>query len=211
MTPYDNWKPIHLPNKCIICGKAFSTDHALSCPTGYLPTIKHNELRDFTANIITEVCHDVCIELSLQPISGEALLYATSTNEDEARLDIRTQGFWGNRHQRAFFDVRVFNSNAPSYRKLHLYLASVYHRQEREKQRKYEQRVHEVELGSFTPPIFSHSGGMAKSTAVAYKRLTSLLANKRDQPYNVVMAWLRCLSHGSQDTVLQDIIQPATS
>ena len=56
----------------------------------------------------------------------------------------------------------------------------------------YEQRVREVELGSFTPLIFSTSGGMEKSTAVAYKRLASLLANKRDQPYSVVMAWLRC-------------------
>ena len=105
-----NWLPTHLPSKCI-CGKAFSTDHALSCPTGGLPTIRHNELRDFTTNVMTEVCHDICIEPSLQPISGEALLYATSTTEDEVRLDIRAQGFWGNRHQRAFFDVRVFNPN----------------------------------------------------------------------------------------------------
>ena len=184
-----NWQPTHLPSKCI-CGKAFSIDHALSCPTGGLPTIRHNELRDFTAKVMTEVCHDVCIEPPLQPISGEALSYATPTKDDEARLDIRAQGFWGNRHQRAFFDVRVFNPNAQSYRKLHL--ASAYHRQEREKQRKYEQRVREVELGSFTPLIFSTSGGMAKSTAVAYKRLASLLANKRDQPYSVVLAWLRC-------------------
>ena len=184
-----NWQPTHLPSKCI-CGKAFSIDHALTCPTGGLPTIRHNELRDFTAKVMTEVCHDVCIEPPLQPISGEALSYATSTKDDEARLDIRAQGFWDNRHQRAFFDVRVFNPNAPSYRKLHL--ASAYHRQEREKQRKYEQRVREVELGSFTPLIFSSSGGMAKSTAVAYKRLASLLANKRDQPYSVVLAWLRC-------------------
>ena len=54
---------------------------------------------------------------------------------------------------------------------------------------KYEQRVREDELGSFTRLIFSTSGGMAKSTAVAYKRLASLLANKRDQPYSVIMAW----------------------
>ena len=120
-----NWQPTHLPSKCIY-GKAFSTDHALSCPTGGLPTIRHNELRDFTANVMTEVCHDVCIEPSLQPISGEALLYATSTNEDEACLVIRAQGFWGNLHQRAFFDMRVFNPNGLSYRKLDL--ASAYHR-----------------------------------------------------------------------------------
>ena len=33
---------------------------------------------------------------------------------------------------------------------------------------------------------------MAKSTSVAYKRLASLLAEKQDQPYNLVLAWQRC-------------------
>ena len=184
-----NWQASQLPSKCV-CGKAFSADHALSCPTGGLPTIRHNELRDFTAKVMTEVCHDVCIEPHLQPLSGEVLTLSTATTEDEACLDIRAQGFWGNRYQRAFFDVRVFNPNAPTYRNLQL--TSAYRRQEREKQRKYEQRVREVELGSFTPLIFSTSGGMAKSTTVAYKRLASLLASKRDQPYSTVIAWLRC-------------------
>ena len=120
-------------------------------------------------------------------LSGEILSRATATTEDEARLDISAQGFWGNRHQRAFFDVRVFNPNAPTYQKLQL--TTAYRRQEREKQLKYEQRIREVELGSFTPLIFSISGGMSKSTTVAYKRLASLLANK---PYSTVVAWQRC-------------------
>ena len=47
---------------------------------------------------MTEVCSDVCIEPSLQPLTGEALTFATATSEDEARLDIRAQGFWGNRY-----------------------------------------------------------------------------------------------------------------
>ena len=33
---------------------------------------------------------------------------------------------------------------------------------------------------------------MAKSASVAYKRLASLLARKRDQPYSLVIAWLHC-------------------
>ncbi len=62
-----NYQPTHLPSKCV-CGKFFSVDHALSCPTGGQPTIRHNELRDFTAKATTEVCHDVCVEPSLQPL-----------------------------------------------------------------------------------------------------------------------------------------------
>ena len=139
---------------------------------------------------MTEVCHNVCTEPHLQPLSGESLAYSTANTDDEARLDISAQGFWGNRHQRAFFDVRVFNPNARSYRELQL--PSVYRRQEREKQRKYEQRIREVEHGSFTPLVFSTSGGMAKSATAAYKRLASMLSIKRDQPYCTVMSWLRC-------------------
>ena len=184
-----NWQPANLPNDCV-CGHSFSVDHALSCSTGGFPSIRHNELRDFTAKVMTEVCHDVCLEPTLQPLTGETLRYATANTEDGAHLDISAQGFWDNRYQRAFFDVRVFNPNAQTHRKLQL--ASVYRKQEREKQRTYEQRIREVELGTFTPLVFSTSGGMAKSASVAYKRLASLLARKRDQPYSLVIAWLRC-------------------
>ena len=40
--------------------------------------------------------------------------------------------------------------------------------------------------------VFSTSGGMAKCVSVTYKQLTSLLSTKRDQPYSLVIAWLRC-------------------
>ena len=36
--------------------------------------------------------------------------------EDGARLDISAAGFWGGQHQKAYFDVKVFNPNASSYR-----------------------------------------------------------------------------------------------
>jgi len=31
--------------------------------------------------------------------------YATANVEDEARLDVTVQGFWGGHHQKTFFDV----------------------------------------------------------------------------------------------------------
>ena len=48
---------------------------------------------DFTANLITEVCNDVCVEPNLQPITGEVLSHATAISDDGARLDI-TVGWW---------------------------------------------------------------------------------------------------------------------
>ena len=183
-----NWSPLNLPSKCT-CGKPLSVDHALCCPTGGFPSIRHNELRDLTANTMTEVCHNVCIEPTLQPLSDESLRYSSANREDGARLDIRAAGFWGCRYQQAYFDVRVFNPNASSYR--HLTLASAYSRQEQLKRRHYEQRVIQVEHGSFTPLVFSTSGGLGKAAETTYKRLASLIASKREADYGTTRKWLR--------------------
>ena len=82
------WQPSNFPSKCA-CGASFSVDHALCCSKGGFPTHRHNEIRDFTASVLTEVCHDVCTEPPLQELAGEPLPYATSNREDGARLDIR--------------------------------------------------------------------------------------------------------------------------
>ena len=67
-----------------------------------------------------------------------------------------------------------------------------YCKHENTKKRAYEQRVREVEHGSFTPLVLSLTGGMGCAATVCYKRLASLIAQKRDQPYSCTMAWVRC-------------------
>ena len=183
------WTPPHLPAHCV-CGSTFSTEHALSCPCGGLPSIRHNNIRDFTAKLLTEVCPNVEIEPALQPLTGERLTSRTAISGDEACLDVRAQGFWGDRGQCAFFDVRVFNPLAPSNSRSSL--NATYRHHESLKRRSYEQRVREVEHGSFTPLVFSATGGMAPAATIAYKRLASLLADKRQQTYNKTISWLRC-------------------
>ena len=83
----------------------FPIEHALSCPKGGFPSIRHNEIRDLTANLLTEVCNDVCIEPELLPIDGEVFTGASSYSQDGARLDIAANGFWGGRFKRTFFNV----------------------------------------------------------------------------------------------------------
>ena len=49
-----------------------------------------------------------------------------------------------------------------------------------------------MERGSFIPLVFSSSGGMGKAATVTYRRLASLLSNKWNFSYSVIMGWLRC-------------------
>jgi len=56
----------------------------------------YNELGDFTATVLSEVCNDVAIEPVLQRLTGENLHYSTANVEDEAHLDVSAQDFWGN-------------------------------------------------------------------------------------------------------------------
>ncbi len=84
-----------------------SIDHALSCPNGGFPSIRHNEIRDLTANLLTEVCSDVCIEPELQPLSGEVLKGKTAICDEGTRLDIAANGFWGGRYERTFLTVSL--------------------------------------------------------------------------------------------------------
>ncbi len=81
------WPPPGTPIHCV-CGALFSVQHAFSCPRGGFPSIRHNEIRDVTANLLTEVCHNVLVEPDLQPLTGETLTYATSVSSEGARLDI---------------------------------------------------------------------------------------------------------------------------
>ena len=184
-----NWTPSRLPSNCA-CGSGFTVEHALSCPKGGFPSIRHNEIRDMTANLLTEICYDVCIEPELQPLSGERFAHATANIEDNARLDIAANGLWGGRFERSFLDVRVFNPHAPTYKNVPL--SSCYKNHEKMKKRAYEQRVREIEHASFTPIVFSATGGMAIEATHFYKRLASGLAVKWDQPYSCTMSWLRC-------------------
>ncbi len=66
-------------------------------------------MRDRTAKLMKEVCHNVCREPPLQPLSGESFTYSTA-GADGARLDVAADEFWRIPSQRAIFDVKIVNS-----------------------------------------------------------------------------------------------------
>ena len=76
---------------------------------------------------------------------------------------------WGGR-----FELRVFNPGGPSNRPF----KCTYHRHEKEKRCQYEQCVHKVGHGHFTPLVFTTIGGMGDAASQVYKRLANLLCNK---------------------------------
>ena len=183
------WHPRQLPSHCV-CGKEFSIDHSLSCSHGGYLGVRHNEVRNLLGGLLEETCTNVSLEPLLQRLEGEQLSRPTNISQD-ARLDIRANGFWSsNRHECAFFDVRVFHPHAPSYRNMSL--DRLYRIQEREKRRAYEERIREVDRGSFTPLVFSSAGGAGPASSVFIKRLANLIAVKKDLPYAQAVGWLRC-------------------
>ena len=107
------WELSLIPTHCV-CGVKFTVQHVLSCPRGGYPSIRHNELRDVTASLLTEVRHDVKTEPDPQPLSGEVMSHVTANTTEGARLDIALNGFWGSRYERTYLDVRVFNPLATS-------------------------------------------------------------------------------------------------
>ena len=65
-------------------------------------------------------------------------------------------------------------------------------RRNKKKRRAYDQQIRDIEHSSFTPLIFSTSGGLGPAATVAYKRLAVLLSEKQGKQYRLVMNWIRC-------------------
>ena len=91
------WTPKKFPLKCA-CGSLFTVDHALSCAKGGYPSIRHNEIRDLTANLLSKVCNNVCTKPELLPVTGENVSGASANSQPGARLDIAANGVWGGAH-----------------------------------------------------------------------------------------------------------------
>ena len=72
----------HLCHPCTssdyACGTVFAVDHALSYPK--LPSLCHNAIRGLTANLLTEVYHQVQVEPELQVVSDPGAFFQATAN-----------------------------------------------------------------------------------------------------------------------------------
>ena len=136
----------------------FTVNHALSCKKGGSIAERHDTIRDLLTSHISKVCRDVETEPFRHPLDNEVFNLQSTAIGREARLDMKAGGFWTT-GVTAFFDVRVTHVTSRSNQGEHT--ATIFKKQGNEKKRKYNQRVTDVEMGTFTPLVFGTNGGMA--------------------------------------------------
>ena len=147
-----------LPSKCV-CGEKYTVCHALSCKNEGFVAQRHDRVRNLLISLIGKVCTNVEFEPQLQPLANERFSLRSAVTSPEARLEFKAGGFliWS-RGVTAFFDARVTYVNSKC--KQGKATSTIFKEQEKEKNRKYQQRVLDVEMGSFSPLVFGTNGGM---------------------------------------------------
>ena len=70
----------------------------MSCKKGGFVTLRHNEVRDIVAALLSDVCKDVKLEPSLLTLNGDKqTMRKTGKTNNELRLDICARSFWARR------------------------------------------------------------------------------------------------------------------
>ena len=135
--------------------------------------MRHDALRDAVANIMKDVCKDVKTEPSLIPVEPNNFKNPRTTSADGARLDISACGLHST-FKRTFFDIRVSHPFAAS--NVLIPVKDLCAKNEKEKCDMYEERVREVEKGSFVPMVFLVTGGAGPACNRTLKRLATKIS-----------------------------------
>ena len=144
------------------------------------------EIRDEEVSILKQVCKDVKVEPELLPVGN--IQMNESTEAERARLDSSAVGVYSPM-ERNFQDVRVMHPPSKSYNGMSI--DKIYSKHETEKKHKYNQRIMQVEKATFTPLVFSTTGGMGPECTKFHKRVAGLISKKTKEDYSKVMSHLR--------------------
>ena len=145
--------------------------------------MRHDEPARIFTHYAKKVFSDVEREPALLALQGEVFDLKSANVKPDARSDVRVRGFW-TRRENAFFDFKVTYPFASSH--LSKPPKTLYRSAATAKKREYEQRICEVEGGSFTAMVMSSTGGMGPEMSMAVKRLSSKLA---ENPMNITQMW----------------------
>jgi hypothetical protein len=181
-------KPLALPDSCDGCGQRFSVGHAMTCKKGGLVLLRHND--------VVEEWHELTAQaLTPSAVSDEPLIHTgqggrgqgVPGTDPELRGDVAVHGFW-RRGTTAIFDVRVTDTDAPTYRNQDP--RKVLEKHEKEKKVKYGAACL-ARRRQFTPLVFSVDGLRGTEADAASKRLASRLAAKWKRTYSEVCGFVR--------------------
>ena len=143
-----------LPSKCL-CGEKYTVCHALSCQREGFVAQRHDGVPNLLTSLIGKIGTSVEVKPRLQPPHNVRFNLRSALTSPEARLVSKAGGFWS-RGVTEFFDASVTHVNSMCNQGKAT--STIFKEQEEEKKRKYQQRVQDVEMGSFTPP--ETNGGM---------------------------------------------------
>jgi len=141
---------------CLTCGISFLEEHALSCPRGEFLFVRHNEIRDSIAHLLRRFA---MMFVLLQPLNGRGLSYRSAVKDDVARLDISAHGFGS---------MPLLIGHLPCH------LAFIIMSSKRGGL--MAMKGCDVEIGCFSPLVFSAGGGCGPTTNVVIKMWASCIA-----------------------------------
>ena len=136
--------------------------HALSCKKDGFITLRHNEVRDITADG-RAAGKGLCgrEEPALAELNNEQLPQQANTSK-EAHLDISVLDEWST----GIFRCKSIQPLCPETAN------------EKEEKKQYGERVMQVENEIFTPFVFAANGEIGKECVRFYKRLSEMIAEK---------------------------------
>ena len=127
--------------------------------------MSHNNVRDFEANIMKTIQNDVEAEPALQTLDNERI---DGRRGDQSRPNARPGRVW-RQVQNAFFDICLTNANAKSQKNQNV--ETILKKHEKEKERAYDSRNINVEHETFTPLVFSLTGGKIPEPSMFHKHI----------------------------------------
>ena len=169
---------VSLPPLCDGCGAQFSTVHALDCRKGGLVSLRHNEIRDLLCDLSSIVWSNVV---------REPIIQEPNANSEGLVADMAARGVW-QRQCTAMFDVRVVDSDSPSY--ANRTPQAVLTTAEKDKKKKYVAAC-ESNHCSFTPLCLTVDGVMGSEMRSFIDRLAECLSIRWDLHYSVTVNWVR--------------------
>ena len=96
----------------------------------------------------------------------------------------------GRQGQNAFLDIGLRNINGNS--KKNRTVETIFKKHEKEKKRAYNNRIMNVEHRTFTPLIFSLTGGEGPEAFIFHKNITQKISATNEENYDRVFSLIRC-------------------